>query len=306
MTQVEVMNLRKTHNFIYYFTGLFFLFLSKLKNLMQGYRSPRPFGILDFKKAIEYDFRVVDGWLHFLKEYSGDDSLKGKTILELGPGADLGVGIITLMKGAEKYNAIDVNDLVKFVPDEFYRELFGYIDKINGIKPDIDFLRTQLELARGGKTGKLNYLCRSDFDISVFSGEQIDLVLSQAAFEHFDDIEKTIMQLSAVAKPGTMLIAEIDLKTHSRWIRDADPLNIYRYPDFIYNIFKFRSSPNRVRQFEYEKILKKFKWVNIKIFPIIVLDNKYLLAVRDFLSKRFRGGDSRMEELTVVLCATKE
>ena len=70
-----------------------------------------------------------------------------------------------------------------------------------------------------------------DFNIvSAFGESTIDMVFSQAAFEHFDDIESTILQLNKVCKSGATFVAEINLKTHSRWIRDKDPDNIYRYP----------------------------------------------------------------------------
>jgi len=112
-------------SYIYYWIGLFFLFLNKIRHSIQGYTNPRPFPITEVKKAIEYDFNVIDQWIKVLDEYSGSKSiLKGKTILELGPGADLGIGIITLMKGARKYNAIDVNNLIDTALEQFYEELF--------------------------------------------------------------------------------------------------------------------------------------------------------------------------------------
>ena len=35
------------------------------------------------------------------------------------------------------------------------------------------------------------------------------------------------------------LVAEIDLQTHTRWIRNVDPLNIYRYSGQLYGSFRF-------------------------------------------------------------------
>ncbi|HEX3047124.1 MAG TPA: hypothetical protein VHY08_20390, partial [Bacillota bacterium] len=105
---------------------------------------------------------------------------------------------------------------------------------------------------------------------------------------------------------GTILIAEVDLKTHTSWIRDLDPLNIYRYSDFIYNLFKFRGSPNRLRPFEYEEILKKNGWTDIQIIPSNKLEKEYMLKVKDNLNRRFREPINQMDYLSIILCATKE
>ena len=56
--------------------------------------------------------------------------------------------------------------------------------------------------------------------------DSIDFVFSQAAFEHFENIYQTFEQISVITKPGAIMIAVVDLKTHSRWIRDRDPNNI--------------------------------------------------------------------------------
>jgi SAM-dependent methyltransferase len=308
MLKSRVVKMRNVNNFKYYSIGLLFLFLNKIRHSIQGYITPRPFSIREFQKAIRYDFHVVERWMQHLNSYLGGNnfSLKGKRVLELGPGADLGIGLILLMKGVEKYNAMDVNELVKTVPNQFYEELFNIIAAIEDKEVDLNFLRSQLKLTQLGKNDKLNYICRKDFDLSAFKGDEIDLVFSQAAFEHFDDVENTIAQLSEIAKPGSLFIGEVDLKTHTRWIRDSDPLNIYRYSDLIYNVFKFSGSPNRVRPFEYGKILEKHGWTNIDIKPLLVLEKEYLNKVILSLNKRFRDPINNMDYLSVMIHAIKK
>ena len=306
MLDTKILKVKKVKNGLYYFIGLIFLFLNKLRHTIFGYTTPRHYPITEFARAIEYDFKIVEQWLDFLRKYSENSSIEGKTVLELGPGADLGVGIILLMKNVKKYNAIDINNLVKSVPDKFYEILFDYIRNTNNNNEIIKFLRSQLQLTRLGKNDRLNYIYDKNFDLSILKNEDIDFVFSQAAFEHFDDVEKTISQLSEIVKPGTILISEIDLKTHTRWIRDADPLNIYRYSDFIYNLFKFSGSPNRIRPYEYETILKKNGWTKIEIFPLTVLDKEYLSKVQNKLNKKFRDSKNQMNYLSITICATKK
>ena len=168
---------------------------------------------------------------------------------------------------------------------------------------DIEILSTELGKTMEGNNDRLNYVVRDDFDIRVFSREGIDTVFSQAAFEHFDDVASTFEKLTATVRPGTVLIAEIDLNTHTRWIRDVDPLNIYRYSDFVYNLFRFAGSPNRVRPGEYAKLLEKLGWKDVEIKPLVRVDKDYIEAVLPRLSARFRSRIAEIEYLSVMVCA---
>lgn len=104
------------------------MILNKFRHTLRGYTSPRTFAITEYQWAIEYDFHVFNHWMRFFKLYTGSSpDLKGKTILELGPGADLEIGLIILQNGAARYNAIDVNNLVESVPEEFYKAFLHFL-----------------------------------------------------------------------------------------------------------------------------------------------------------------------------------
>lgn len=288
-----------------FMAGIGFLVLAKVKNMLQGYSTPKSFDISETEKCIEYDIGVVEHWLSYLQGYTNNASaFNGKNVLELGPGSDLGIGIYLLAKGCHQYNACDVNNLVKSAPDTFYEKLF---EKLKGMNDNIniDFLKEQLTAAKAGNPSRLNYVVRDDFDIvSVIGESKVDLVFSQAAFEHFDDIEETIAQLSAVCKPGAVAVVEVDLKTHSRWVREKDPNNIYRYPDYIYNAFWFRGIPNRVRPFQYKEAFERFGWADIVVTPLKKLsdqDGSY-----SGMSKRFSDKKNQMDYLSIMLCARKK
>jgi len=308
MSLISTIKPKSVHNIFYYFSGLLFLFLNKIRHSVCGYLTPRPFSVIKIDKTIDYDFSVVQNWQKYLEKYLKVNAsfLEGKIVLELGPGPDLGAGIILLARGVKKYNAIDVNNLIKLTPPQFYERLFKRLEKVENKRVNINFLSSQIESTLVGRNDKLNYLCRKDFNLLIFKDEGINLIFSQAAFEHFDDVEKVISGLSQIVKPGSVLIAEVDLKTHTRWIRDCDPLNIYRYSCFLYNLFRFSGSPNRLRPFEYKEIFEKHGWTNIQIQPTKVLDEDYLSKVRGSLYKRFCDRINQMECLSVIICATKE
>ena len=295
------MSLRNTG---YYLAGIGFLALAKAKNILQGYSSPKPFDISDTERCIKYDIDVVEHWLHHLEKYTQSANfLHGKNVLELGPGSDFGVGIYLISKGCSRYNACDANDLMKSTPASFYNKFFEALKLLNN-QVDIDSLRSDVRSARAGHSSRLNYVVRDDFNlICAFGKTTVDLVFSQAAFEHFDAINETVSQLSSVCKPGAILVAEIDLKTHSRWIRDKDPNNIYRYSSHVYNTFWFRGIPNRIRPFQYKDALERSGWKDISITPLTLLNDA---GSRDpCTNKVFSDPKNQMDYLSIMLCATK-
>jgi SAM-dependent methyltransferase len=290
----------------YYLVGIGFLALAKAANILRGYSTPKPFDNSDLARCVDYDLRVVDAWLSHLRAYApGADALAGKNVLELGPGSDLGIGIYLLAQGCAQYNACDVHDLVKSTPDGLYERLFA---RISTLVPaaELDVLRGQLKLAQAGTPSRLNYRVSERFDVAAatLGASPVDLVFSQAAFEHFDDVGATISQLGAVCRPGAILVAEIDLKTHTRWIRDQDPNNIYRYSRRVYRLFHFRGSPNRVRPYQYKEMLEMHRWTNVVIVPRVKLPNPEIS--QSGLNAAFVDPRNQMDYLSVVVCATKK
>jgi SAM-dependent methyltransferase len=168
---------------------------------------------------------------------------------------------------------------------------------------EIARLRAELAATLGGAPARLRYLVRGDFDLeAAFGRDAFDLVVSQAAFEHFEDVDATFAALARVCRPGALLVAEIDLKTHSRWIRDRDPNNIYRYPDWLYRAFRFRGSPNRLRPRDYAAALARHGWTDIAITPLERLAERH--DPRS-VAPRFRSPAREMELLSIMLCAKR-
>lgn len=306
MAEVQTLSPPRARNRTYHVLGALALAANKLRYALLGYRRPRDFLPAQIDRCVQYDFEVVDNWLAYLNAYLGKPAeINGKNILELGPGQDLGIGLILLAKGALKYNAVDAHDLLSQSSEKFYKTLFHHLEKNGCEKATIAKLHQQLERLQSGRPDRLNYLWREDFDLSVLDGEGVDFVLSQAAFEHFDEVDRTIKQLNHVVNPGAVFLAVIDLQTHTRWLRDLDPLNIYRYSDSYYRLCRYISQPNRLRPDEYREILADNGWGNVEIKPLSVLNPDYLRKVQPHLNERFGAKDNQMEYLTIVICATK-
>jgi SAM-dependent methyltransferase len=283
--RVSTRNSLFTSNAFFYAAGIVFLALAKIKHTLEGYKTPKPFSLNDTQRCIDYDLRVGDYLLTKLTDYRG--SISGRKILELGPGSDVGVGIYFIAKGASEYVAFDRHPLADKAPEAFYS---AFADRLQ-------------TLGLQSRRDRVTFVSRDDFDIAaVPEAQNIDVVISNASFEHFDDVETTVKRLSRVVRSGGILVAAIDLQTHSRWIRDADPNNIYRYPEWLYRLFHFSGQPNRVRPDEYRRIFESHNWTRISI----AAGNRLDPHMRKRRVHRKFSEDQYLRYVSIILCATKK
>jgi SAM-dependent methyltransferase len=268
----------------YFSAGVLFLALAKIKNRLLGYTTPKPFSFAEADRCIDYDIAVADEFLGHLKSVGG--SIDGKRLLELGPGSDLGVGLYLVARGATDYTAFDRFPYAGFAPAEFY-DSFSQRLRSRGLSASMENVR---------------FVADNEFRLrSVVAPGSIDIAFSNAAFEHFDDVDNTIAELTDVVKPKGLLVATIDLQTHSRWIRDTDPNNIYRYPQWLYRWFYFPGQPNRMRPDQYITLLQKRGWTDISIVSAVRMDERYCSRRVD---RSFRA-DQYLDCRSITICAVR-
>ncbi len=269
----------------YWWLGLGILFANKIRYRITGYHRPREFSIDDTNRAVKYDHEIVEGWEKTLAEKGfGSDPFAGKRILELGPGADLGVGLILVAKGADSYTAYDKNPLADRAPKELHNAV---IDSINnaGARARAAEALSAYELKQ---PTALNFKQDDSFSLKWVPDESVDLVVSNAAFEHFERVPEILTQVARALAPGGAFVAKVDLQTHTRVLRDRDPLNVYRYPRLLYRLAKFSGIPNRVRPAVYEKTLKDLGLTLVEIIPDGVMDEQQLRRDKPYMRRRFR------------------
>jgi SAM-dependent methyltransferase len=284
--------------------GLALLAANRVRHALRGYRQPRPFPVSDFDRVLAYDLGLVDAWARQLRRYRGhDDPLTGRSVLELGPGADLGVGLRLLQLGAARYDALDAHDLARTAPPSFYDRFLAHLASLDA-RTDVVALRRQLEGALRGEPDRLRYVVRADFSLADFAPSSVDLVVSHAAFEHFEDVERVLRDLGRVVRAGGVLLAEVDLQTHTRWIRERDPLNIYRHGEALYRLFRFPGAPNRVRPGQYRDWLARSGFERVEIGPARLLEGAYASSVRPHVARAFRD-DEDLDALSIRIRATR-
>jgi hypothetical protein len=286
-------------------TGAGILIANKLRKLFEGYTDPRGFSATDLERAITYDASVVTSWEQHLTEYTGKTKpFEKKHVLELGPGADLGIGLLLLDRGAHRYTAFDKHNLIKKTPHALYEQLAAS-PHIMGSAASRANLLSEIDQALRGTSEKIVYRVDPTFAVQTIT-PIVDTIVSQAAFEHFDDVTKLAHDLSAITHSGSVLCAEIDLQTHSRYVREHDPLNIYRYSDWFYNLCAFTGSPNRLRPYEYVGAFEAAGWHKLRVITLQQSDAAYYNRTVPHLAPRFRDSKNDMQTLTCILLATKK
>ncbi|GEP10505.1 class I SAM-dependent methyltransferase [Methylobacterium gnaphalii] len=291
-------------NGFHYALGLAALAAASLRHRIGGYTRPTDFSPDDWPTAVTHVHEIVEDWRRHLAGQDGQPyGLTGLDILELGPGATLGTGVLLVGLGARSYRAIDAFALAKRTPSEFYWVL---TQTVQGPELDQARLRDAVDGLVSGRSDPITYVVDPSFDIvHGAAGRSFDLILSSAAFEHFDDIERVLGQVSEVARSGAIFLAGIDFQTHTRGVRGRDPNSIYRFSPGLYRSLSFPGQPNRQRPADYLRILEKFGWADAEIRPVDVADPGYIAWSTSGLDANFQSSSADMHVLTGFVRAVK-
>ncbi|MGH8298541.1 MAG: methyltransferase domain-containing protein [Steroidobacteraceae bacterium] len=175
-----------------------------------------------------------------------------RVVAELGPGASLGVGLAALLCGAERYYAFDVvchaaaaqnrpvfEGLVRLlearapIPDiaevpEVWPPLASYAFPHAVLTPErlarslaperLERIRRSLEQLDA--PGSMIQYRAPWTDSGLIEDEAVDLVLSQAVFEHIDDLSGAYRTMRRWLRPGGFASHTIDFRSHDssrRW-----------------------------------------------------------------------------------------
>ena len=290
-------------NAFYFSTGLGMLGLVSAKHNLQGYTTPTGFSATDWPRAIGHAQGIVADYAKHAALYRPGMTFAGLDVLELGPGATLATGVLIAGLGARSYLAVDAFPLARGTPAGFYQALVE-AEADTGI--DRTRLAAAAEALNGGRDSPVAYAVDPEFQVRrAAPGRSFDLIVSNAAFEHFDDIERTIADISAVAAPGALFMAMIDFQTHTRWVRENDPNNIYRFPAPLYRALAFKGQPNRRRPRDYVAALEAHGWINPVARGIHTAPPGYSDWSQRGLAPQFRDAGAQMDVLTGVVLAAR-
>lgn len=249
-----------------------------IRHNRQGYVTPRPFDAKDVQRTLDHAFEVVDRL-----ERDGSVDWTGKRVLECGPGPDLTTGVIMVVRGAESYCAVDRFDNRAQASGSLYEAL--------GQRLDAAIQRERLGFVQ------------ATFPLLSEVTGPFELFMSNATLEHVEDVPTLFESLRRLSAPGGRMVHHVDARTHMRWIKDLDPLNILRFSDFTYDhLLQFPGAPNRLRASDYRRAAESSGWRVTGVVPAITAEAGYLRRLR--LARRFRDADD-LELLAFTLVAER-
>ena len=166
-----------------------------------AHRSGATHSGLEIEESIGYIREVVDDYL----SYAGVDTafLEGKRVLEVGPGDNLGVGLLLLARGAASYVAVD-----RFRPQaDGARNAAVYERLLHEMTPreqenvaDVARRKPDGTVQLDGPRLAAHY--ESGLDQLAASGDKFDIIISRAVLEHVADLEQTWQQMVELLDPG--------------------------------------------------------------------------------------------------------
>jgi hypothetical protein len=207
-------------------------------------------------------------WLrHLAMANANGVTVSPKVVAELGPGDSLGIGLAALISGAERYYAFDIvehvdhqrnvaifDDLVALfknredIPGE--REFPGVYPQLDSYSFPSDVL-TDERLDSALKADRIGRLRDSVvdmhgeesviqyrvpwFDSSVLEKDAADMIFSQAALEHVDDLAKTYGAMYSWLNPSGFMCHQVDFRSHGF----ADEWNgHWTYSDLVWKLYR--------------------------------------------------------------------
>jgi hypothetical protein len=211
--------------------------------------------------------------------------LRGKTVLEYGPGDFPGVAVLLVAMGAEKVYCADRFPLIT-VTDKNVRVL----DRLLAGLAEPARVRISRSFMQPGAAGsgflpsRIEYLLRP----SGLSGLEgiIDLVISRAVLEHVDDLPATFHDMVRAMRPGAVSIHQVDLKSHG--LHRQNPLDfLSRSPRLWSLMYSHKGVPNRWRVDRYRTILRSLPVDIVKLEPTLLAPAKDVADVRHSLAGPF-------------------
>lgn len=221
-------------------------------------------------------------------------------MLEIGPGANLGTGLLFAMGGAAKYYGLDIYQDPHLYGSPTYeaaRDLIQYVAP-GRIRVPMEKILTirdgRVEFAKE----RIEYLYpRQSYDIPL-ADDSLDFAFSHATLEHVADPAKTIAALRRVLRPGGITAHVIDLRDHRDFDKPLEFLKIdaavwkeeYKDPE------KQHLYMNRWRRSDFRKAFEEGGFEILSLEPTIRTEATE--ALRSTLHPDFRGYP--VEELSVT------
>lgn len=189
--------------------------------------------------------------------------LKGKILLEYGPGDTPGVAILFYAYGAEEVVLIDRFPMLSLNASNI-AIISALIEKLPPVEKNraLGIFQRTGDPQSGFREEILNYRIHSK-GLSCLE-EAVDIIYSRAVLEHVADLEASFSDMSCALKPGGLAIHQVDLKSHG--LHQKSILDFLIWPSWLwYVMYSAKGVPNRWRFNKYQDVVAKTGLITTKI-----------------------------------------
>jgi hypothetical protein len=140
-------------------------------------------------------------------------------LLELGPGSNLGQGVIFVMTGAKKYYGLDIYRPLQFYNRAPYQAVAALLSTVapEAIVSNVD----SVFRIDGDKVvfipRRWNIFIRTSLTIFLYRLDQLIIVFSHSVFEHISDPEATINAIFRLLPSGGLTAHHFDMRDHDNF-----------------------------------------------------------------------------------------
>jgi len=235
-------------------------------------------------ESLDYINEVYNDYIHYGN--LDQDEIRGKQILEIGPGDNFGVALKFIAKGAEKVTSLDrfysKRDNIQQL--NIYQALLKTFspDEISDVEAAIEISDMTFKI----KESKIQYLFGQGIEDFITPNNKFDLIISRAVLEHVQNPDKAFDNMDSFLKNGGKMLHKVDLRNHGIFSELSDnPLYFLTINSRIWALMsKHSGSPNRKRINYYEKKLKSLGY-EYKIYVTHILNKKEILPHKIHISK---------------------
>jgi SAM-dependent methyltransferase len=214
------------------------------------------------------------------------DFLRGRRILEYGPGDVPGVAILMVAHGASQVVCVDRFPMVRMSPKNI-QIVKLIVERLRGVRRDLSeaCFRQPGHPESGFDPKYIDYLVQP----SGLSGleNEIDLVISRAVLEHVNDLPASFRDMYEALKPGGIAIHLVDLKSHG--LHRDNQLDFLTWPTWLWSMmYSAKGVPNRLRVNAYRDAVTQSGFELIEMKPTVIASMEHVRAVRPELADPFK------------------
>lgn len=236
-----------------------------------------------FETRARHALTIVNSWASHLPD--GLEAFRNQSVLEIGPGRDMGTVHIIAALGARHVWAIDrfkgaweANWHDRFLR-VLKRVLVGWNPAVDTTAIDHAMAASSLECERITFIGEPFELAGANLRASA------DLTVSHSVFEHFYSVEDAAVALAAATRPGGRGVHHVDFRDHRNF---GTPLEFLLIEDEVYQEPAMNDEygrGNRIRSQEMQTILEGAGFESVGFVPDQMADPAYLGSVVRRLAK---------------------